>query len=134
MKLKQINIGLLLLRLTLGVLMLFHGVAKIDHGVEGIKDMLTGRGLPEFIAYGVFIGEVIAPLFLIFGYRTKIAALFFALNIFVAIILVHSNDFLVLSKSGGWAIEMVALYFFGALTLVFTGGGKIAVSVINKWD
>lgn len=134
MKQKQINIGLLILRLTLAILMLFHGFAKINHGVDGIKEMLTGYGLPEFIAYGVFLGEFIAPLFLIFGYRTKLAAIVFAANIFAALLLVHFNDLFSLSKTGGWSVELLALYFFGAITLILTGGGKIALSVTNKWD
>lgn len=51
--------GILLLRLTIGILLLFHGVAKIEHGVGWIVQMLQAAGLPDFIAYGVYIGEVI---------------------------------------------------------------------------
>lgn len=51
--------GILLLRLTIGILLLFHGVAKIKHGVGWIVQMLQAAGLLGFIAYGVYIGEVV---------------------------------------------------------------------------
>lgn len=41
--------GLLLLRLTFGILMLFHGVAKIEHGVNWIISMLQDAGLPDLL-------------------------------------------------------------------------------------
>lgn len=52
--------GKLALRLTFGGLMLFHGVAKIQHGVGWIAGALQEQGLPAFIAYGVYVGEILA--------------------------------------------------------------------------
>ncbi|MGB5397963.1 MAG: DoxX family membrane protein, partial [Gammaproteobacteria bacterium] len=61
------ELGRLILRLTVGGLMLFHGVAKILH--TGTIDFISGRlveaGLPGMIAYGVYAGEVLAPVMLI---------------------------------------------------------------------
>lgn len=45
--------------------MLFHGIAKLLHGLEGIKGMLASKGLPAFFAYGAYVGEIIAPLLII---------------------------------------------------------------------
>ncbi len=131
---KNIDLGLLILRLTVGGLMLFHGVAKLIHGIGGIQGMLTAKGLPSFIAYGVYIGEIIVPLFIIFGFRTRIAALIFAFNMLMAMFLAHSGDIFSLSKHGGWAVELIGLFLFGAVALFFTGGGKYSVSSKNKWD
>jgi uncharacterized membrane protein YphA (DoxX/SURF4 family) len=69
------DLGKLLLRLTLGVLTLLHGIAKISAGVGGIAGMLGKAGLPTVLAYGVYAGEVIAPLLLIIGLWTRPAAL-----------------------------------------------------------
>ena len=55
------DFGKLLLRLAVGGLMLFHGMHKLIGGVDGISGMLVAKGLPGFIAYGVLIGEVVAP-------------------------------------------------------------------------
>ncbi len=131
---KNYNAGLLILRLTMGILMLFHGYGKILHGVGGIADMLSGKGLPGFIAYGVYIGEVIAPLLMIVGYRTRLAALIFSFNMVIAVLMAHSRDIFALTEHGTWAIETPGLFFLGGLVLVFTGGGKYAVSSKSWWD
>ena len=119
--------GLLLLRVTLGGLMLFHGIAKLK-GVDFIKQTLAGKGLPEFIAYGVYVGEILVPLLMIVGLFTRISSAIFAFNMLVAVWLAHSGDLLSLNKHGGWAIELPALYGFGALALVLLGPGQWALS------
>ena len=81
----QDDIGKLVLRLTLGVLMLFHGIAKLRYGVSGIEGMVSSHGLPGFLAYGVFVGEVIAPLLVIAGFYARIGGLIIAFNMVVAI-------------------------------------------------
>ncbi|WP_073169557.1 DoxX family protein [Tangfeifania diversioriginum] len=134
MKQQNIHFGLLILRLTLGVLMLFHGYTKIINGVEGIENTLIDKGLPGFIAYGVYVGEVIAPLMLIVGFRTRLAAFLFSFNMVVAAILAHPNDILALTDYGTWAIETLGLFLFGGLALVFMGGGKFAISSKSWWD
>ena len=70
--------GKLLLRLAVGGLMLFHGLHKLIDGVDGISGMLVAKGLPGFIAYGVLVGEVVAPCLLILGVLTRPAALVLA--------------------------------------------------------
>lgn len=134
MRTKRMDTGLLILRLSLGILMLLHGVAKLFHGIDGIEQMIVARGLPSFVAYGVYVGEVIAPLFLIAGYATRVAALVFAFNCLTAALLAHGSDFFSIASHGGWALELLGLYFFGALALVFTGGGKFALSRKRRWD
>lgn len=129
---RKIDLGLLILRLGLGVMMLLHGVAKISNGLGGIEAVLAAQNLPSWIAYGVYVGEIIAPLFMIVGYYTRLASLVFVVNMIVAVALVHPNDIFVLTNTGGWAIEIQGLYILGALTLVFTGAGKYAIGS-NKW-
>lgn len=131
---KNKDLGLFILRLTLGGLMLFHGISKVIYGVESIQAMLVSKGLTSFLAHGVYVGEVIVPILLILGFRTRIAALFFAFNMLVAMLLVHSGDIFSLTNHGGWALELIALFLFGAISLFFTGGGKYGLSNNNKWD
>lgn len=134
MKQQNIHFGLLILRLALGVLMLFHGYAKIRSGAGGIENMLIDKGFPGFIAYGVYVGEVIAPLMMIAGFRTRLAALIFAFNMVAAAALAHPGDILSLTGRGIYALETLALFLFGGLALAFTGGGKFAVSSKSWWD
>ncbi|MDX2477118.1 MAG: DoxX family protein, partial [Gammaproteobacteria bacterium] len=63
--------GKFILRMTVGLFMLFHGVAKIIHpgSLEFIGNSLSSMGLPSAIAYGVYVGEIIAPLMVILGFH-----------------------------------------------------------------
>ena len=120
--------GKLILRLCVGLLMLFHGVAKIMHpGSLGfIGGMLSSHGMPAFLAYGVFIGEVIAPLMVIVGYRARLGGLLITINMVVALLLAHSGDFFSLSEHGGSAVELQMFYLLTSLSIVFLGSGKLA--------
>lgn len=131
---KNNDLGLLILRVSLGLLMLLHGIAKLTHGVDFLGGMFQNLGLPSFFAYSVYIGEVIVPIMMIIGYRTRIASILFALTMVVAVLMAHASDLFILSETGGWAVELQGLYFFGAVALFFTGGGKFAVSSTSKWD
>ncbi|MGC4027174.1 MAG: DoxX family protein [Mesorhizobium sp.] len=123
-----------LLRLTISFLMLFHGMAKLTHGVEWIKQPLAGVGMPLFFAYGVFFGEVLAPMCMILGFRTRLAALVMAFNMLMAIILVWGSKVFAVNAAGGWAIELEVLFMLGAMVLFYSGGGKYAISKNSKWD
>jgi putative oxidoreductase len=96
--------------------------------------MLTESGFPPFLSYGVHFGETIAPLMMILGYRTKLASLVYTGVMVVAFGMAHLENFFALGQSGAWAHETIALFLFGGLGLLFTGGGKYAVSSSHKWD
>ena len=134
MGLHNTNMGILILRLSLGGLMLFHGIGKIVKGVDGLVAKFSETGLPGFIAYGAYIGEFIAPILVILGFRTRIAAFFISLTMLIAICIAHSADVFTVGKSGGWAIELPAMYLLAGVILMFTGAGKYAVSQGSKWD
>jgi putative oxidoreductase len=120
--------GKLLLRVSLAALMLLHGIAKLQHGTSGIATMLERKGLPSVFALGVFIGEVFAPIALIVGLFTRPAAIVFAFNMLVATWLVHAGDVARLNTTGGWKIELQALYFVGAVSIALMGPGRFALS------
>jgi uncharacterized membrane protein YphA (DoxX/SURF4 family) len=122
------DIGRLVLRLTLGILILLHGLAKIASGPGGIIGMVEKTGLPGELGYLVYVGEVIAPLFLIIGLWARIAAALIAGSMLVAVLLVHTGDLLKLSGSGGWALELQAMFLFVAVAIVLLGPGRYAVS------
>ncbi|MDP4231459.1 MAG: DoxX family protein [Bacteroidota bacterium] len=131
----MLDTGLLILRLALGGLMLLHGIGKIRNGVEMFKPSLAEMGLPEFLIYGLYIAEVLAPVMIIFGLWTRFAALTIVIDMIMAIVLVRKQDFFALSHSGGWAVELEALYFFMALVLCFTGSGAYRITRSPRpWD
>ena len=123
--------GKLILRLTLAGLILFHGINKIIHGIafmSGPTGPLAAMHLPIFIAYGVYIGEVVAPIFIIIGLWTRIAALVVAFNMIMAISLEAWRLALTLDRGGGWGIELEAFYLLAAVTVFFLGPGRYALS------
>jgi putative oxidoreductase len=123
------DIGRLVLRLTLGVLTLFHGVSKILHpsALDFIGGKLADLGLPQFVAYLVYVGEVVAPLMIILGVYSRIGGLVVIINMLFALALVHSTQLLTLAKTGGWALELQGFYLFSALVVLLLGSGKIAI-------
>jgi putative oxidoreductase len=122
--LENADLGKLILRLTLGGLMLFHGIAKVLHGTGFIEGELASHGLPTFLAYGVFIGELLAPLMVVLGYQTRIGALLIVFNMLVAIALVHGHQLLSLGSNGGWALELQGFFLFTAVAVIFLGPGR----------
>lgn len=125
--LNQADIAKLLLRVSVGALMLMHGIHKVIHGIGGIKSMTTSAGLPEFMAYGVYVGELIMPIFIILGLYARVAAAILGFNMFVAIFLAYGFSFS-LSKHGGLAMETPLLFFIMAILIVLFGSGKYAVN------
>ena len=119
--------GKLILRVSLGILILFHGVDRIIHGIGPIQGMVTGMGLPGFLAYGVYLGEVLGPVLLVSGFHARIGAGLIAINMVIAILLVHTGDLLSLSPHGGWRLELQGLYLATALALVGLGPGRFSL-------
>ncbi len=121
------DLGKLVLRLTLGILILLHGLAKVITGPTNIMGRLVNTGLPPEVGYLVYVGEVFAPLLLILGLWTRVAALVVAINMVVAVLLVHTAQVAELSRTGGWALELQGFYFFTAVAIALLGGGRFSV-------
>lgn len=119
--------GKLILRLTLGVLLLMHGLHKLMNGIDGINAVVIANGWPQWIAYGVLVGEVLAPALIILGVITRAAALVVAINMLVAIYLAHGHQLLQLTKTGGWILELQAMFLFVAIVIVFLGAGHYSL-------
>lgn len=125
------DVAKLVLRLTLGVLTLLHGINKIETGPGFVLGLVQQAGLPSFLAYGVYIGEVIAPVLLIIGLFTRPAALVIVVNMLVAFALVHTSQLFTLGKQGGWALELQGFFLFTALTVALLGAGRISLGGTN---
>jgi len=121
------NFGKLVLRLTLGVLLLFHGVHKILTGIDPIRAMIGAHGLPDYLAYGVYAGEVLAPILLILGLFARLGGALIVINMIVALLLVHMGMLAGLNDQGGYVLETQMLYLFGGLAVALLGAGRIAV-------
>jgi len=127
--------GKLVLRAVLAILILFHGVSKIIGGVGYITGLVTQVGLPPTLGYLVYVGEVIAPLLMLFGVWTRLAALVVAINMIVAVTLVHVPQLFTLGKAGGWALELQGMYLAAAIAIALLGAGRYSIGgKAGRWN
>jgi putative oxidoreductase len=124
----QADVGKLVLRIALGMLVLLHGIAKLRGGVGPIEGMVTAHGWPSYIAYGVLIGEVLGPLMLLAGFYARIGALLIAVNMLFAFALVHLGQLGQLNGQGGWALELQGMYLATAVALALLGPGRYSAN------
>lgn len=118
------DFGKLVVRLSLGVLLLFHGVHKLLTGIGPIKQMLTGHHLPEALAYGAYFGEVVGPILVILGLFARLGGALVAINMVVAIYLAGMSRLLALAPTGGYALELEMFFLLGGLSVILLGAGR----------
>ena len=115
------DLALLLLRLGFGGLMLTHGIPKIsmlsDSPIEFADPIGVG---PTISLILTLIGEVVAPILIIIGFKTKWAAIPAAITMLVAAFVVHLNDPI-------GTKEMALLYLFAYLAIFLAGPGRFSI-------
>lgn len=122
------DLGRLLLRVALGALILVHGIAKLRGGMSGIEGMVEAQGLPGVLAYGVLVGEVVAPLMLLAGFHARIGAVLIAINMLFAIALAHMGELGQFNRSGGWALELQGMFLGTAIAIALLGSGRYGIN------
>ena len=122
-----VDAALLILRVVLGLLILLHGVSKLPPPPEFLASALSERGLPAFVAYGVYLGEIVGPILIIVGIWTRVGAVLIVANMVVAVLAAHMGDLFSVNKQGGYALELQAMYLFTAVALALTGAGRYSV-------
>ena len=129
------DLGKLVLRVALGVLILLHGIAKLSGGLDAVTGMVAKTGLPSALGYLVLIGEIAAPVLLIVGAWTRLAAVVVMVNMIVAVLLVHTAQLFTLARTGGYALELQAMYLFSALAVALLGAGRYSLGgVRGRWN
>ncbi|RKQ96856.1 putative oxidoreductase [Kushneria sinocarnis] len=121
--------GKLLLRLGLATTLLLHGIAKVGNSdaVAHIGTRLQQWGVPGQGAWLVFVGELVAPLMILLGWRARLGGGLAAINMLVAIVLFKLDALFSLNRVGGWSIELEVLLLCAALAVLFIGSGRYAV-------
>ncbi|WP_421919253.1 DoxX family protein [Marinifilum sp.] len=121
------NLGKLILRISVAGLMLPHGIHKLMHGIDGVKYVLGQASMPQVLSYGVYIGEIVAPLLMILGLYARVSGLLIAFTMFIATVAAHGHELFAFTKYGGLVVELNALYFFAALAVALIGPGKFSL-------
>lgn len=116
----------LLLRVSLGVLLLAHGLLLkvFTFGIPGTVGFFESIGYPGFFAYLVILGEIGGGLALILGLWTRWIALLM-LPILIGATLQHvGNGWLFSSANGGW--EFPAFWTVTLVVQALLGDGALA--------
>src|SRR4029434_5491251 len=89
--------GTTLRRVTLGIVMFPHGAQKVlgwfgGYGYRGTMDFFTHQmHIPALFAFLAILAEFAGSLGLITGFLTRVAAFGIAVNMIVALLLVHGH-------------------------------------------
>ena len=129
------DLGKLVLRITLATLILFHGISKIIGGAGFITGLMPNIGLPSMLGNLVYVGEIIAPLLVLFGVWTRAGAVVIAINMVVAVLLVHTKQLFEMANTGGWALELQGIYLGAAIAVALVGAGRYSIAgTSGKWN
>jgi putative oxidoreductase len=116
-------LGLLVLRLALGLVFFSHGYPKLAHQGGGMEGFFVQHGLPGYFVYISGVLEVFGGMLLVLGLFTRGAALLLAIEMGVAIWKVHSS-------AGYLAVhnyEFPMALLTACLALVTVGAGTISL-------
>ena len=118
------SLGFLLLRLSIGIMLIHHGYEKLEN-IENFADAFV-RPLhlpfPVFFSYVAAFSEIMGSWLIIFGLATRLGALAIlgtaSLGIYHALVTTGFNIYL---------LELLVLYWGGAVCVVLNGGGKFSI-------
>jgi putative oxidoreductase len=119
------DLGKLVLRVNLSVLLLFHGLHKLLNGLDPIRRSLEAHNIPDAVAYGAYIGELAAPVLILLGVYSRVGGVLVVANMILALLLARASDFLMLAPTGGYGLELEAFYLFGGLAVALLGAGRL---------
>lgn len=121
------DIAKLILRLTLGVILVLYGFHKVRYGLGSVPAILNAHNLPAALAYVSYLAEVIAALLLIFGLYTRPAAAFVAIYLVAVITLAHANQLTAFNSMGGPLLSLQYLMLSQAIAIALLGAGRFSL-------
>ena len=124
------DLGLLLIRIMLGVVFMFHGGQKLfgwfdGPGMEGYIKMIEGMEqvpMPKVSAYLSACTEFIGGLLLLVGFLTRLVAIPLVINMLAAVYLVHRTAF-----SGPSGMEFPLTLAVVTAGIALTGAGCFSI-------
>ena len=125
---KSAPYGALLLRVSMGVLFILHGLylKALVFGMAGVGKYFVSLGLPDWFAWLVMLYETIGGLALILGIYTRWVAVFLGVHLLFAAYLGHgANGWTFTSKGGGY--EYPVFWAIACFTLALLGSGANAL-------
>lgn len=107
---KNVEIGLLVARLVLGITFLIHGIAKFQGGIGNTASWFDSIGIPGFAASVIATIELVGGIALLLGLGTRIVSVLFALTMVVAIVKVKlAVGFMGNQQMAGYELDLALL-------------------------
>jgi putative oxidoreductase len=104
---------------------LFSGINKILN-FDNTFQWVEGFNVPGFLLFPAVFIEIILPILIIIGYKTKIFTFFPMVTMIIAAFIVHLNDPLIGNKCDNK--ELPILYLVGFLIIFLMGPGKYSIN------
>ena len=126
MKQYQYDLAALILRITIGIMFLAHGLTKLlVFTPAGTAQFFASLGLPEFLAYLTIVFEIGGGICLVLGILVQIISWLTFLQMIVISFIHSSNGWSFGNAGGGW--EYPAFMSLTALSLALIGSGRFTV-------
>lgn len=124
-------LALLIMRLSLGVIMVVHGYHNVFGGLQHHAQWIASLGVPRWLGYVSSFTELLGGLLLLAGFFTRIAAFAVCIDLAVALWKVHLHNGLTGSADRpGYEFPLTAASL--AFALIFFGGGPMALDQVLR--
>lgn len=123
------ELGLVILRVVLGIIFIAHGIPKLTGGIEGTAGYFGSLGIPAAViaAWLIALLESLGGLMLLLGFFVTPTSLLLTVHMLTGIVLAHaSNGFYVIGEGQG-GIEFNLILIASLLALIFCGPGLAAI-------
>jgi putative oxidoreductase len=130
---KIANFGATLTRISLGIILLSHGLLKVVvFTIPGTVAYFAGLGLPATTAYLTIFIEIAGGTMLLLGLYTRLTALA-SLPLLVGTVWAHAdNGWLFSAEGGGWEFPLLLVVL--ALAVALQGSGAFALRNVPLID
>ncbi|AFZ70948.1 putative membrane protein [Caldisphaera lagunensis DSM 15908] len=129
----EASIGILLVRLIMGINMIGHGSVKFKD-LKGTAKYMKGAGVPEGLTYATALLELVGGIALVLGFLTRLASLLFFLQFLIIILYVKitrmKSPYLMITNPA--AAEIDTIYMIISLALLISGPGIYSVDYLLK--
>lgn len=126
----SISAALLVLRVVIGAVFIAHGAQKLFfYGFAGTSGSFAQMGVPLPDLAGPLVGliEFVGGIALVLGIATRIAAVLLAIDMIVAVFLVHL-PFGIFAADGGYELPLALIG--GAVAVILAGAGRYSLDAV----
>ena len=139
------DLGKLVVRLTVGILIVFHGLA-LATGDGGIPNNLVRWGLPADLKWVGFLVEFGGGLAMVLGAYARLGGLALGVFMVIALFMAHvglmgaqNHLFMVANNPAGnhwdhYFLETQMFYLLGGFSVALLGAGKYGLNIGGKWN